>query len=203
MAPSETARHALPERIPVLPIRSTIVFPGGATALQIGFAPNVEALTRHPEHDLVVAMVSTDDDGFPLDPRALEKVATAVRVLDRLNLPGGTIQTTLQGLRRIRLTDVRLEDSYYTAAAAEVDEVPAPPAEADPLVEKILGTVSAVASAVERIPDEVPRILRMNLGDPGRFADLTAALCNLKLPLRDAVLQELDVLARLKMVLRS
>src|SRR6185436_6344867 len=203
MAQPEASRSPLPERIPVLPIRSTIVFPGGATALQIGFAPNVEALTRHPEHDLVVAMVSTDDDGFPLDPRPLEKVATAVRVLDRLNLPGGTIQTTLQGLRRIRLSDVRLEDGYYTAVAAAVKELPAPAAEADPLVEKILGTVTAVASAVERIPDEVPRILRMNLGDPGRFADLTAALCNLKLPLRDAVLQQADVLARLRLVVAA
>src|SRR6185436_917995 len=119
-------------------------------------------------------------------------VATAVRVLDRLNLPGGTIQTTLQGLRRIRLSDVRLEDGYYTAVASDVREAPAPPAEADPLVEKILGTVTAVAAAVERIPDEVPRILRMNLGDPGRFADLTASRCNLKLPLRDVVVQELE-----------
>src|SRR3954462_13079685 len=145
MAPSETPRHPLPERIPVLPIRSTIVFPGGATALQIGFAPNVEALTRHPEHDLIVAMVSTDDDGFPLDPRPLEKVATAVRVLDRLNLPGGTIQTTLQGLRHIRLADVRLEEGYYTATPQEVAEVAAPPGQADPLVEKIVATVNAVA----------------------------------------------------------
>jgi ATP-dependent Lon protease len=203
MAQSEAARNPLPERIPVLPIRSTIVFPGGATALQIGFAPNVEALTRHPEHDLIVAMVFTDDDGFPLDPRPLEKVATAVRVLDRLNLPGGTIQTTLQGLRRIRLSEVRLEDGLYTATPLEVKEKPAAAADADPLVEKVLGTVTAVASAVERIPDEVPRILRMNLGDPGRFADLTAALCNLKLPLRDAVLQEPDVLARLQLVVHA
>ncbi|HET7462956.1 MAG TPA: LON peptidase substrate-binding domain-containing protein, partial [Longimicrobium sp.] len=190
-----------PERIPVLPIRSTIVFPGGATALQIGFAPNVEALSRHPESDLVVAMVSTVEDDFP--PRALEKIATAVRVLDRLNLPGGTIQTTLQGLRRIRLADVRLEDGYYSAVAKEVKEIAAPAEEADPLVEKIVATVTAVASTVERIPDEVPRVLRMNLGDPGRFADLTATLCNLKLPLRDAVLQEPDVLARLKLVLHA
>lgn len=189
--------------MPVLPIRSTIIYPGGATALQIGFTPNVEALTRHPAGDLVVAMVSTDDDDFPLDPRSLEKIATAVRVLDRLNLPGGTIQTTLQGLRRIRLADVRLEDGYYGATLVEVDEVPARPEDADPLVERIVATVSAVASAVERIPDEVPRILRMNLGDYGRFADLTATLCNLKLPTRDAVLQELDVLARLRLVVRA
>jgi ATP-dependent Lon protease len=203
MASSKASRQSLPDRIPVLPIRSTIVFPGGATALQIGFAPNVEALSKHPENDLIVAMVSTMDDGFPLDPRELEKVATAVRVLDRLNLPGGTIQTTLQGLRRIRLADVRLEDGYYSATPRETDEVPAPAGEADPLIEKIVATVSAVANAVERVPDEVPRILRMNLGDAGRFADLAATLCNLKLPDRDAVLQELDVLARLKFVLHS
>ncbi|HEX8694983.1 MAG TPA: endopeptidase La [Longimicrobium sp.] len=193
----------LPERIPVLPIRSTIVFPGGATALQIGFAPNVEALTRHPERDLVVAMVSTSDDDFPLDPRGLEKVATAVRVLDRLNLPGGTIQTTLQGLRRIRLDDVRLEDDYYSATPREVKEVPAAPEDADPLIEKVLSTLGGVAARVERIPDEVPRILRMNLGDPGRFADLAANLCNLKLQARDAVLQELDVEKRLQLVLAA
>ncbi|HEX8246522.1 MAG TPA: LON peptidase substrate-binding domain-containing protein, partial [Longimicrobium sp.] len=203
MASSNAFRPKLPDRIPVLPIRSTIVFPGGATALQIGFAPNVEALTRHPGHDLIVAMVSTQDDGDPLDTRQLEKIATAVRVLDRLNLPGGTIQTTLQGLRRIRLSDVRLEDGYYSATPHEVDEAAAPAEEADPLVEKIVATVTAVASAVERIPDEVPRILRMNLGDAGRFADLAATLSNLKLPTRDAVLQELDVLARLKLVLTA
>ena len=61
----KTAGQAHPERIPVLPIRSTIVFPGGATALQIGFAPNVEALSKHPQGDLVVAMVSTVEDDFP------------------------------------------------------------------------------------------------------------------------------------------
>ncbi|HYJ79639.1 MAG TPA: endopeptidase La [Longimicrobiaceae bacterium] len=202
MPPPHPAQPKLPERIPVLPIRSTIVFPGGATALQIGFAPNVEALTRHPGDDLA-AMVNTDDDGDPVDPRGLEKVATAVRVLDRLNLPGGTIQATLQGLRRIRLEQVRLEDGHYTAVPREVKEAPAAPEEADPLIERILSTLGGMAARVERIPDEVPRILRMNLGDPGRFADLAATLCNLTLPVRDAVLQELDVRARLQRVLAA
>ena len=203
MSSSESNRQPLPDRVPVLPIRSTIVFPGGATALQIGFAPNVEALTRHPENDLIVAIVATSEDGFPLDPKGLEKVATAVRVLDRLNLPGGTIQTTLQGLRRIALEDVRLEDDFYTARPREVAESPAPPDSADPLIERILSTLAGVAARVERIPDEVPRILRMNLGDPGRFADLAASLCNLKLPDRDRVLQTLDVEERLGFVLNA
>lgn len=192
----------LPDRIAVLPIRSTIVFPMGATALQIGFEPNVEALQAHPERELVVALVAVFEDGLP-DPKALEKVASAVRVLDRLNLPGGTIQCTLQGLRRIRLEEVKLEEGYYTARPVAAEETRVGEEEADTLIEQILHTLGGMAARVERIPDEVPRVLRMNLRDPGRFADLAATLCNLKLPDRDAVLQELDVAARLRLVLRA
>ncbi|HEU4883166.1 MAG TPA: endopeptidase La [Longimicrobium sp.] len=187
----------------MLPIRSTVVYPSGATALQIGYAPNVEALNAHPEPELIVAIVSTLDDGQDIPPRSLEKVATAVRVLDRLNLPGGTIQTTLQGLKRIHLDDVRFEDGFYTARVRAVEEKPLSPDAAEPVVERILTTVSGLAAKVDRVPDEVPRILRMNLGDPGRFADLASTLCNLKLPDRDAVLQELDVAKRLDLVLES
>jgi ATP-dependent Lon protease len=189
--------------MPVLPIRSTVVYPSGATALQIGYAPNVEALNAHQEPDLIVAIVATLDEGQDIPPHSLEKVATAVRVLDRLNLPGGTIQTTLQGLKRIHLDDVRFEDGFYTARPRAVEEAMLSPDAAEPVVERILTTVGGLASKVERVPDEVPRILRMNLGDPGRFADLTATLCNLKLPDRDAVLQELDVARRLDLVLTS
>lgn len=191
------------DRIPVLPIRSTVVYPSGATALQIGYAPNVEALAAHPEPELIVAIVATLDDGQDIAPRALEKVGTAVRVLDRLNLPGGTIQTTLQGLARIHLEDVRFEDGYYTARVRPVVETPISARDAEVVVERILSAVGGLAARVDRVPDEVPRILRMNLGDPGRFADLAATLCNLKLPDRDAVLQELDVARRLDLVADS
>jgi ATP-dependent Lon protease len=197
------ASSQLPERVPVLPIRSTVVYPSGATALQIGYAPNVEALNAHPEPELIVAIVSTLDDGQDIPPRSLEKVATAVRVLDRLNLPGGTIQTTLQGLKRIHLDDVRFEDGFYTARVRAVEEKPLSPDAAEPVVERILTTVAGLSAKVDRVPDEVPRILRMNLGDPGRFADLASTLCNLKLPDRDAILQELDVARRLDLVLES
>lgn len=197
------ASSQLADRVPVLPIRSTVVFPSGATALQIGYAPNVEALNAHPEPELIVAIVSTLEDGQDIPPRSLEKVATAVRVLDRLNLPGGTIQTTLQGLKRIHLDDVRFEDGFYTARVRAVEETALSPDAAEPVVERILTTVAGLSAKVDRVPDEVPRILRMNLGDPGRFADLAATLCNLKLPDRDAVLQELDVARRLDLVLES
>ena len=49
----------------------------------------------------------------------------------------------------------------------------------------------------------MPRILRMNLGDPGRFADLVATLANFSVASKDEVLQRLDVKARLQFVMEE
>jgi ATP-dependent Lon protease len=200
--PQQTTTH-LPDRIPVLPIRSTVVFPMGATALQIAFEPNVEALLSVEGHEPMVAMAAVLGEAAAITPAALEKIGVLARVLDRLNLPGGTIQATLQGLSRIRLADVRFERGYYTARPVAVEETPLSEDEAEPLIERILTTVAAVAARVERIPDEAPRILRMNVTQPGRFADLVATLANLSVGARDDVLQELDQRRRLERVLEE
>lgn len=192
---------SLPDRIPVLPVRSTVVFPMGATALQIAWAPNVEALTVYPQNDLMVAIVATSDEETPIDPASLHKIGVVARVLDRLNLSGGTIQTTIQGLRRVHLESVRYESGYYTASPGLANEIPATDLEAERLIELILTTLGGVAAKVERISDEVPRILRNNVADPGRFADLVATLCHFNVADRDEVLQTLDVTDRLDFVL--
>ena len=124
-----------------------------------------------------------------------------MRVLDRLNLPGGVIQTTIQGLQRIHLQNVRFEDGYYMATPAPAPELPAPDLEAERLMELIMTTLGGLAAKVERIPDEVPKILRNNVADPGRFADLAATLCHFNVASRDQVLQTLDVTERLDYLL--
>ncbi|MDR0787432.1 MAG: endopeptidase La [Gemmatimonadota bacterium] len=182
-----------------MPIKSTVLFPTGATGLQIGFTPNIELLTRYSARNLVVGLVYSSDDEMPIDPESLEKIGVAARVLNRLNLPGGMIQTTVQGLIRIRLEEVRLEDGVYTAYPRFVEETAADNAEAEALVERILTTLGGMGAMVPRL-SEVPKILRGNLGDPGRFADLVASLAHLNVEERDGVLQRLDVLDRLKYV---
>ncbi|HET7275133.1 MAG TPA: LON peptidase substrate-binding domain-containing protein, partial [Longimicrobiaceae bacterium] len=192
---------ALPERIPVLPVRSTVIFPINATALQVGFPPNVEVLTQYPEKNLVVAVVPIEEEEMPVSPSSIEKVAVAARVLSRLNLPGGTIQTTIQGMIRVRLENVRFEGGCYTAFPRLVEEVPLDDEAAARLVDQILNTIGGVASRIERLGD-VPRILRKNLGDPGRFADLVATLAHFNQDEKDEVLQRLDIGDRLNYVLQ-
>lgn len=160
-----------------MPVKSTVLFPTGATGLQVGFAPNVEVLTAHTDRNLAVALVHSMDDDMPIEAASLEKVGVLSRVLNRLNLPGGTIQTTIQGLIRVHIEDVLLEGSHYTAFVRLVEETAVSDAEAEPLIERILTTLGGIGANVERLAD-VPRILRSNMGDPSRFADLVATLAH-------------------------
>jgi len=58
-----------------------------------------------------------------------------------------------------------------------------------------------LAELIERIPDEVPAILKMNISDPGRFADLAATNLNFKVSDKDEILQRLNIGQRLKFLL--
>jgi ATP-dependent Lon protease len=199
--PLESLLTSLPERIPVMPVKSTVVFPTGATGLQVSFLPNIEVLSLNPGRSLAVALVSTDSEDDPIDPASLEKVGVLARVLNRLYLPGGLIQATVQGLIRVHLDEVRFESGYYTALPRLVAEVPVSEEESDRLIEPILATLNGIGARVERLA-EVPQILRRNIADPGRFADLVATLAHFDVCDRDAVLQRLDVADRLRYALK-
>src|SRR5688500_12816288 len=100
------SRAKMPDRLPVMPLRSTIVYPLGVIGVQIGMPTTLEMLSANPEDGLLVALVVAPggpDD--PIDLKALEKVGVASRVSDRLNMPGGTVQATAQGQASVQLTD--------------------------------------------------------------------------------------------------
>jgi ATP-dependent Lon protease len=202
MTSKRPRRNRTEELLPIIPLRSTVVYPVGVIGVQIGIPTTLELLAAHPEANLTAAVaVAAGGPDEPVDPRALEKIAVRARVSDRLNMPGGTVQITLQGIDRVRVSDVREQNGYYVGRVEPAVEIPADEEVAQELIARILGNLEILATQVERVPREVPRILRMNLADPGRFADLVATLSNFSLEDKDAVVQRLDVRERLEYAL--
>jgi ATP-dependent Lon protease len=190
------------ERLPLLPLRSTVVYPFGVIGVQIGMPTTLEMLATHPEPTLnVVVVVAPGEPDDPIDARSLRKIGVAARLSDRVNMPGGSVQATVQGLRRVRIEKVHEAGGHFMAEVADVDEPPGEDEVTQDLVARILNALEALAVEVERIPREVPRILRMNLVNPGRFVDLMATLANFSVASKDAVLQHLDIEARLRYAL--
>src|SRR6478735_371980 len=199
----EILKSELPPTLPLMALRSTIVYPLGTIAVQMGAPENLSLLRAHEEAGLIVALVvaSGDHDEPVESQRFLGRVGVAARVHERINLPGDTVQITLQGLRRITVQSIEQSEPYAIARVDPAKEIPADPSEVDDLVSRMVTAAESLANMVDRIPDEVPAILKMNVSDPGRFADLAATNMNFKISDKDEVLQRLDVGQRLRFIL--
>jgi ATP-dependent Lon protease len=196
-------KSELPPSLPLMALRSTIVYPLGTIAVQMGAPENLSLLRSNEQSGLIVALVvASGDHDEPIDnERFRGRVGVAARVHERINLPGDTVQITLQGLRRIVIDEMVQLEPYPIANVRAARETPADPSELDDLVARVVSSAETLAELVERIPDEVPAILKMNVSDPGRFADLAATNMNLRIADKDEVLQRLDVGQRLRFIL--
>jgi ATP-dependent Lon protease len=196
-------KSELPRTMPLMALRSTIVYPLGTIAVQMGAPENLALLRAHEEPGLIVALViASGDHDEPLDARKfIGRVGVAARVHERINLPGDTVQITLQGLRRIVIEDIEQAEPYTIAAVSGAKETPPEAAELDDLIARIVSSAETLAELIDRIPDEVPAILKMNISDPGRFADLAATNMNFRISDKDEVLQRLEIGQRLRFIL--
>src|SRR5215212_11243131 len=113
----EILRSELPPTLPLMALRSTIVYPLGTIAVQMGAPENLAILRSHEDGSLVVALVVAqgDHDEIVNPEHFVGRVGVAARVHERINLPGETIQITLQGLRRIIIDSVSQRAPYPVA----------------------------------------------------------------------------------------
>src|ERR1700735_4725914 len=119
-------KSELPPALPLMALRSTIVYPLGTIAVQMGAPENLALLRAHEEPGLIVALVvASGDHESEMDlHRFVGRVGVAARIHERINLPGDTVQITLQGLRRIVIDDIVQATPYPIAHVKTAKEIP-------------------------------------------------------------------------------
>ncbi len=120
----EILKSELPPALPLMALRSTIVYPLGTIAVQMGAPENLALLRANEEPGLIVALVvASGDHDEPIDAKQfIGRVGVAARVHERINLPGDTVQITLQGLRRIVVDEIRQTQPFVIAAVKPAKE---------------------------------------------------------------------------------
>src|SRR5256885_15177682 len=141
MAPN--LEGAVPSHLPVLPLKSTVVFPRIFLPLSVGRKKSLQLLDdlSGVERHIAVATQldeTAEDVGF----KDIHHVGAMVRIQHMLKLPDGTVQLAVLGLRRIRLVEAESEDPYLTCAVEMLPEQ----AEDIPTIEREALTRRAIAS---------------------------------------------------------
>ncbi|MGE5176970.1 MAG: endopeptidase La [Hyphomicrobiales bacterium] len=191
----------VPPEMPVLPLMSTIVFPLGVTSIQVRVEQSKALLREYSDPDTLVALVhSPATREQDIRPEELSRVGLAARIIRILNLPGGNVQVTLEGLRRIGVEEIVRNEPYLVARVSCPLEAVDDPEQVHGLITRILKSLRTLAQLDTTYPAELDNIFGMNLGDPGLFADTVASIVHLPLDMKKRVIEALDIAERLSLV---
>ena len=190
------------EALPLFPLPQAVLFPGAMLPLHI-FEPRYRAMIRAALEGgrvLAVVLVPSPDEVDAHGHPALAHVAGLGEIVDHAELAGGRYNILLRGRARVRLRELPFE-APFRRARAEILEPPAfdvAPADVTALVSAATAFASVVKKRDKSFEFRFPKD-----GTPSLLADLCAHHLVLDAQERQAVLETLDPLARVRRVIRA
>ncbi len=201
--PAPAQEHTpIPEVLPGMCLRSTVVFPFDVVSVQVDQARSLEMIHAHAgDAEIVACLLPRDRDAEIVeDEDDFLPVGVACRVIHRMRMPNDTVQVVFQGLRRIRLREVVQTRPYFRFRIEEVEEREPRGTDVDGMIYRSMEMVDQLVRSEGGYPSEMVNILRMNISGAGRFADLVAAHVRFPLPLKAVIAATEDARERLRIV---
>ena len=156
--PAVNLEGAVPSHLPVLPLKSTVVFPRIFIPLSVGRRRSLQLLEdlSGAERHIAVA-TQLDETAEEVGFKDIHHIGAMVRVQHMLKLPDGTVQLAVLGLRRIRLTSALTEDPYLTCAVEMLPESTGaiPPIEREALLRRAISSFQQLVTLAPHLPAEL------------------------------------------------
>jgi ATP-dependent Lon protease len=187
-----------PCSIPLLPLRSDVVFPQTVVPLVINRPSGIRLIDDCMIGERMVGLVGqlhpeTDspgkDDLFPMVCVGL--------ILKMLKFPDGSTRIVCQGQYRARLVAVTQTEPYLVGRIEPCDEVVEAGVELDALVHHVNRFFQRMVDQSQQIPEEL-QVAAINTREPGRLADLLASSLPFTIEEKQSLLGEINVRARLE-----
>ena len=119
----EMNNEELPDSLPILPLRNTVLFPGVVIPISAGRDKSIKLINDANAAGKVIGVVSqiNEEDEDP-SKDDINKIGTVARILRVLKMPDGNVTVILQGKKRFEIAEVVSEEPYITATIKEVSE---------------------------------------------------------------------------------
>ena len=198
-APS-AERLTIPDDMPVLPLRDTVLFPNSFMPLAVAREASVRLIDEASTTGRMIG-VFTQREATVEEPlqEDLYPIGTATHIHKMFKLPDGSLRLIVQGLTRVRLDRMLQTRPYLRAAVSLADEVlkDEDTLEIDALQRNIKSNFQQVVSLSPLLSDDL-QALAGNITDPGKLADFIASsLTTIGTPVKQEVLETLDIRARM------
>ncbi len=106
----------VPEVIPILTLRSSVLFPGSVTPITVGRDKSISLVRAvNAEGGILGAVLQRESEVDDPSPADMYKVGTAARIIKILEMPNGNLTVILNGLEKIEVNEYVATEPYFRA----------------------------------------------------------------------------------------
>jgi ATP-dependent Lon protease len=196
-------QEKLPESLPLLPLRNTVLFPGVVIPITVGRDKSIRLIKDAYKADRTIGVVSQKNDNVE-DPKPSEvnKVGTVAYIIKMLRMPDGNTTVIIQGKRRFLIEEVTEQEPYMKAKVKVFPETR--PGKDDKefqaLISSLKDTSLQIIKQSPHIPTEASFAIN-NIDSPSFLINFVSSNMNTNVAEKQKMLEVADLKERATLVL--
>ncbi len=163
--------EVLPDKIGILPVRNTVLFPGVVLPITVGREKSIKLIKKAYNEDRIIGVVAqkntkTEEPAF----KDIYQVGTIAKILKMLVLPDGNTTVIIQGKKRFSLKEAVKETPYLEATYKLLED------QGDVSKKEtaaIIQSLKEAANKVLKLNPEIPREAQVALENIENYTFLT------------------------------
>ena len=200
----EMNREELPDSIPVLPLRNTVLFPGVVIPITAGRGKSIALIKDANNGTKTIGVVSQKDEEVE-NPKAedINRLGTVARILRVLQMPDGNTTVIIQGKKRFEIEEIISEEPYMKATIREAAEERPEKSnvEFDAIIESIKELAFKIIKDNPNIPSEATFAIR-NIQSNSFLINFVSSNLNLSVAEKQTLLEVPNLKERALMTLK-
>jgi ATP-dependent Lon protease len=162
-------------KIPVLPVRDTVLFPHAVLPLTVGRESSIQLIESLGEERTIVVAAQIDPRLDTPQPNDLHTVGTLATVHKVVRMPNQSRFVFTEGVSRVRLTNFSQTDPFMVAEIETLEEIePSVNSNFEALVRNVVAQFQQIVSESATLSDEL-RTIAANIEEPARLIDFVAS----------------------------
>ena len=198
----EMAEATLPDDLPVLTLRNTVLFPGVVLPITVGRDTSLKLVKDAYGGDRLVAVVAQKRHEVENpSPEDLYRVGTAAAILKLIKMPDGTVSIVIQGKRRIEVEAFTQQEPYLRARISAVpDDEGADEVELAARVRSVKELAVQIVNMSPNLPSEAAFAIQ-HIESPGFLLHFIASNLQIDVEKKQRLLETRGILDRASLVM--
>jgi ATP-dependent Lon protease len=199
MQSDEEEEHlTIPDVLPVLPLKDTVIYPFAVQPLGVGQERSIRLIDDVMRGNrLVVLVAQKSAETEQAGPDDIFKIGTVSRIARMIRMPDGTIQIIVQGLERVAIGEFTQEKPYLAAHVTLKPDTQEQDDETEAIKRNVVSYFQRLVALVQNVPEGVAAAT-LNLEEPRQVVYVIATFVQMELELRQKLLELDSVRAKLE-----